>query len=101
MSQTQTLGKVATSVQHEGILTIVRYHATDVVKFSDAHITLNSGGWRTNTTKLRMNQASNQFGLGFTVYQRMGQWFVRFNMRSGTVIPFEDGMILQRVAVNA
>jgi hypothetical protein len=57
----------------------VTYHNTDVVTVeADGTVTLNNGGWKSNTTKLRMNQASRQFGLGFGVYQRDFEWFVSF-----------------------
>ena len=76
MGQTQTIGRTATKVEHRGLETFVRYHNTDVVQFDSLYITLNTGGWETATTKLRMNQTSNQFGLGFSVYQKDFQWFV-------------------------
>ena len=60
----------------------VRYHQTDVVKFNHEKIILNSGGWNTFTTKTRMNQASNQFGLGYYVYQRDFDWYVDYNGRT-------------------
>lgn len=61
----------------------------------------------TNTTKLRMNQAANQFGLGFGVYQKNHAWFVVIKNPDYTPenglpywtdekIPFLDGMELCR-----
>ena len=76
MSQTQTIGRTATKVEHHGENTFVRYHNPDVVQFDSLYITLNTGGWETATTKLRMNQASNQFGLGYQVYQKDYRWYV-------------------------
>lgn len=68
------------------------YHATPVVGvFSNGEIMPNSGGYRTYTTKLAMNQASNQDNLGFQVYQRKGQWYVSWR---GQELPFEDNMVL-------
>ncbi len=93
MSQQHSIGSHATSVYTENGATKVRYHATEVVIFNDNHIWLNSGGWYTNTTKTRMNQASNQFGLGFSVYQKDYDWFVSFH---GKTIPFKDNMIITR-----
>jgi hypothetical protein len=86
-------GARATSIRTEGTRTVVRYHETDVVSFDASTIRLNSGGWRTYTTKARMNQASNQFGLGYNVEQDKGQWYVRFN---GGRMPFFDGCIIDR-----
>ena len=76
MGQTQTIGRTATKVEHHGENTYVRYHATDVVKFDSQCVMLDTGNWFTATTKLRMNQTSNQFGLGFSVYQKDYRWFV-------------------------
>ena len=77
--------KVATSVRREPLgdieelryKTIVRYHDTDIVKFSENYIELNTGGWFTATTKKRMNQAASEYGLDFYVYQLDGTWYVR------------------------
>ena len=95
MSRLNRVGKVATLVFDCGITgeKVIRYHTTDVVRFNDEEITLNSGGWQTVTTKVRMNQASNQFGLGFGVYQNKFNWFVDFQ---GATLDFKDGMILKR-----
>jgi hypothetical protein len=95
MSQTKRLGSTATTVYPDKTgETVVRYHATEVVRFSPDKVTLNSGGWKTATTKLRMNQASNQFGLGYTVRQKDFSWFV--DLSDGEVIPFTDGMTFRR-----
>lgn len=64
----------------------VQYHATIVVRWNDKRIILNTGGYETVTTKTRMNQASNQYGLGYSVYQKDHQWFVTFK---GETMPFE------------
>ena len=58
--------------------THVTYHGTRVVSVNDTTITLRTGGGRTATTKLRMNQASNQFGLGYRVFQKDYEWYVNF-----------------------
>ena len=79
MSQLQTIGKTATTIRREEGYTIIRYHSTDVVKFNDKEIILNTGGWETATTKARMNQASHQFNLGYTVYQKDFSWNVAYN----------------------
>ena len=71
----------------------VKYHNTVVVRFNHREIILHSGGWYSATTKLRMNQTSNQFNLGFGVYQKNFKWFVDFN---GETLPFEDNMTLRR-----
>lgn len=56
----------------------VRYHNTIVVDWNVELIRLNTGGWQTVTTKRRMNQASDAFGLGFGVYQKDYDWYAAF-----------------------
>ena len=73
--------KTATKVYHEGVGVRVRYHETDVVVTSPEKIILNTGGWFTATTKKRMNQASQQWGLGFSVYQVASKWYVSYEGR--------------------
>lgn len=92
MGQTSIVRGRATKVYRstEGD-TCVQYHQTVVVRFNSSRIVLNSGGWLTVTTKTRMNQASNQYELGYYVFQRNYEWFVDYNDKT---IPFEDGMIL-------
>lgn len=68
-----------TSVRVEDGSTIVRYHDTDVVKFNNKVIVLNTGGWFSATTKDRMNTASFEFNLGYKVAQVKGEWVVTYN----------------------
>jgi hypothetical protein len=92
MATMQKVGSTATSIRgHVNTRLQVQYHATVVVDIEDGVITLNSGGWRTSTTKARMNQASNQYGLGYQVSQKAGAWTVHYK---GNEIPFMDGMKL-------
>lgn len=97
MSQQQRIGPGARATtilaSPNGGFTNITYHQTVVVSFSDSAVILRSGGYRTATTKTRMNQASNQFGLGYSVYQEKGDWYVRLVDRT---LPFEDGMVISR-----
>ena len=95
MAQTSICRGVATSVVcTNGRITVV-YHKTRVVDVTPKHITLDTGGWKTATTKLRMNQASAQFNLGYSVYQQKGQWFVSYR---GVTRQFDqDEIVLERV----
>ncbi len=56
----------------------VVYHSTAVVRFNNDYIILDTGGYFSNTTKLRMNQASNQYHLGYKVYQSKHEWYVDY-----------------------
>ena len=64
-----------------------------LVKFNHEKIILNSNGWATATTKSRMNQTSNQFDLGYQVFQKDYAWYVDFNGKSHD---FFDGITLDR-----
>ena len=75
MAQTQTIGTHKTQVHmsnnENGSALEVYYHNTRVVFYCNGHIKLDTGGWSTVTTKLRMNQASNQYNLGYKVFQKI------------------------------
>jgi len=93
MAQTRQVGKTATTIAHDGKHNVLTYHSTQVVKWNEKEIVLNSGGWKTATTKLRMDQCSNQFNLGYQVSQKDFSWFVIFK---GKEIAFVDGIVLKR-----
>lgn len=99
MAQSKEFRGTARHIRQDGHKTIYSYHRTDIVTVdpnqagTSKAITLNSGGWRTPTTKLAMNQASNQFGLGFQVYQHNHDWYVDAGYPEG-VLPFHDGMVI-------
>jgi hypothetical protein len=77
MPRNDKLSKYRTSWHTDIHGGLVKYINTIIVKWDGSkNITLNSDGWQTVTTKRKMNQASNQFGLGYTVYQHKGEWFV-------------------------
>ena len=68
--------------------TIIRLHRTDIVrKLPDGSVILNSGGWRTPTTKERMSS------YGWRVIQDKGQWYVSKNGSwDGERVPYFDGI---------
>lgn len=87
------LSNYATTIStHEGKTRVV-YHNTTIVSFDNHTITLDTSGWKTVTTKRKMNQASEQFGLNYHVFQIESDWFIRWENKT---LPFEDGMILVR-----
>jgi hypothetical protein len=94
MGTNQTIGRHKTKVRHECGTTTVRYHNTDVVTFDAETITLRTGGWRTVTTKARMNQTANVYDLGFYVFQKDFEWFVK---TAHHTVPFGgDSLVLKR-----
>ena len=72
----------------------VIYRNTAIVSVdnSSGNITLNSGGYKSVTTKRKMNQASRQFNLGYSVFQKNFIWYVTYD---GETMKFYDGMILE------
>ena len=71
--------KLATKVVGNGQTNIaVVLYGTSVVVVKNNQITLNTGGWFTTTTKQRMNQASQEFNLGYSVYAAKGHWYVEY-----------------------
>lgn len=77
MGTMQRVGKTATTIRTDANnWTAVTYHDTTVVEFNDDYVILRTGGWETATTKARMNQASNQFNLGYCVNQTKFVWYV-------------------------
>lgn len=73
----------------DGDTLTVRLYDTDIVKMTEDTITLDSGGFRTSTTKKWINQYITP--AYDYVYQKNFEWFVR---RGDNDHPFEDGMVL-------
>ena len=73
----------------------VMLHATDVFTIRrEGQITLNSGGWKTPTTKDRIN---NYLPGNMNIYQEKGQWYITNGWTgrdSGDIYLFEDGMVI-------
>lgn len=79
-------------VSRESSSICVKLHNTVVIAINDSGATLNSGGWRTATTKVAINNALKQVR-GFAQYavvQKKGNWFV--STPDSQLIPFTDGM---------
>jgi hypothetical protein len=71
---------------------VLRLHATDILVFEPRIVTLNSGGWRSVTTKARMNK---YLEWGRRVYSERGEWVVLVGRGENRVTyKFEDGMKL-------
>ena len=95
MTQMMKVSGRATKVHTDSQgLTSVVYYDTAVVRFNDTFIELDTGGWMTVTTKARMNQASNQYDLGYVVYQEDFDWFVTYR---GHTMQFCRRVTLDRI----
>jgi hypothetical protein len=95
-------GKTSTTVTASNGAVRVRYHNTDVVKVKrdgdgPYHVILNTGGWHTNTTKKRMNEALAVLMMPYEVYVDGGNWRVRF-LPGCEYISFTENMVLLKNA---
>jgi len=81
------------------------YHSTVVCEdLGNGKTRLNSGGWRTATTKKRMNQYAEIMGHEWRVFQVDGLWYVSddggakpvnaTNVNNRPVMIFYDGMVV-------
>lgn len=72
---------------------VVRLHLTDIIEVRpDGKVKLNTGGWKTHTTKARFNSHSR-----YRVYSDRGLWYVNGDGKS---VPFFDGMVLPDALVD-
>lgn len=75
----------------------IQLHNTHIVTFhADGRIVLNSGGYRSVTTRQRMNAVTEQ---SIYVAQRRFEWFIEMPGAHGgnLVVPFEDGAVIDTV----
>jgi len=76
-----------TYAERRGDHIAIRLHQTDIVKFHpDGTITANTGGWKTHTTKDRLNEY-----LPVRIWQKSGRWFIGSN---GGTVEFADGITI-------
>jgi len=94
MARMDKLSNYCTTIAQCADLTCITYHSTQIVTFDRLNITLRTGGWDSLTTRRKMNQASRQFGLGFSVYRDKGESYVE--TPQGRVLPLVDNMIFAR-----
>lgn len=85
MPQTARVSKNNTAIINDSEGKSIILHGTRVVFFNDQEIRLDNGGYITVTTQNRMNQASNEYGLGYYVMRNHGAMSVEYN---GKVYPF-------------
>jgi len=65
----------------------IRLHETDIATFNaDGSIVANTGGWKTHTTKDRLNEY-----LPVRIWQKSGRWFLGDN---GSTVEFQDGLTI-------
>ena len=71
----------------------IRLHATDIITYkADGRVILNSGGWRTPTTKQRINEFSP-----VRISQEQGIWYAAVNGTRAFDLVFDDGMAVNTI----
>jgi len=73
------IGKLNTTLVCRDGLYVLTLHSTEIVKWDDNHIELDTGGHVTATTARRMNQCAEEMDLGFRVYRKQGHMHVVHN----------------------
>jgi len=66
-------------------------HGNHIATIGDNFIQIFDGGWRTATTKSRLNALLFAHGIDDHVFQKRGEWFVSTN---GETVKFTSGMTL-------
>ena len=66
-------------------------HKIAVYDHNTNSVKLNSFGYKTNTTKSRLNAILDEVKYGAKVFQRQFDWYLSYNNRT---VDFWDGMIL-------
>ena len=69
------------------------YHDTMICEsLGNGKTRLNSGGWRTATTKKRMNQYAEMMGHEWRLFQRDYEWFVSRHDVDDDTLEYHDGI---------
>ena len=80
-------------ISEDGIST-VRLHGNKIAEVGDNYIQLFDGGYRSSTTKSRLNAILRVHGYNFdSVFQKNFEWFFHDSAKS-VAVPFENGMTI-------
>jgi len=83
-----------TMVCYQDGVSFVYLHGNCIAQVADNYVRLLDGGWRTATTKSRLNAILHECGANFdSIFQKKGEWFFHDSLRS-VDIPFENGMVI-------
>lgn len=89
------LSPYCTTIATKNGNTCITYRETVIVEFDHENIILRTGGWDTVTTRRKMNQASRQFELGYSVCREQGTTHVYYG--TNPVVRLVDGLQIKRV----
>ncbi len=91
ITQEKNFSRDNTTVLTENGVSTVMLHGNKIAEVGETWLKLYDGGWRTATTKARLNAILSAHGNGEYVFQKDYQWFIKLN---GEVVPFESGIEL-------
>ena len=85
-----------TVVQHRDNMEVFLHgnHIATVCKIS-MDLRIFDGGWRSNTTKSRLNALLDEFDYGSFVFQKNWQWFFARNFNPSHKVDFTSGMVIK------
>ena len=83
-----------TEVINEDGVSIIKLHGNKIAEVGDTWLRLFDGGFRSKTTKSRLNAILHVHGCNFdSVFQKDFEWFFHDSARS-IDMPFENGMVI-------
>ena len=89
------IGVATTRTTYEDGTIEIQYHNTVVAKRTPTgDVVLNSGGWRTPTTKKRINAALFEWACGWRVYQTNFQWYLH-NWKENHEVTFTENLVIR------
>ncbi len=89
----QAIKKGNTETRQQGSETIIRLYDTDIVQIAPDMVALNTGGHNTVTTKRRINEVLDHYGIDAYVFVRSKIWYVS---RHGHEISFNNSVSFPR-----
>lgn len=81
-------------IQYEDGTQAIRLHDTNIIIYDHKDMILNSGGWRTKTTKDRIN---DYIDYAFTIIQRKSQWYLFNKDKQEIESVFYDGITIDTI----
>lgn len=78
-------------VWREGNIVVIFLHTTKIAQIEDGKMQLFARGWRSTTTKSRLNSLLQNTKSDWRIFQEKFEWKVR-NLKTGETKEFDDGI---------
>ena len=88
-------GNTTVFTDDAGLYSTVYLHGNKIASYShvDRSLEILDGGWKSNTTKSRLNALLSEFKPGFGVFQKNWEWFISDRLNN-KVFPFISGGLI-------